>query len=79
MKWEARWYQKVYESAQEDAADDLNNGAGSTRLYQTMSQCIDLLLQPVATRVDLCLQEGSIGKLLPLHIAAIFTVSYDIR
>jgi hypothetical protein len=77
MEWEARWYQKVYESAQEDADDDLNNGAGITRLYQTMSQCIDLLLQPVATRVDLCLQEGSIGKLLPLHIAAIFTVSYD--
>jgi hypothetical protein len=75
MEWEAKWYQKVYEKAKvEDQEDD--NGAGITKLYQTMSECINILLQPVARNPSLCLQSGSVGRLLPLHVAAIFTVSY---
>jgi hypothetical protein len=77
MEWEARWYQKVYEKAREDSDEQTSSGAGITTLYQTMSQCVDLLLGPVSIETLLCKQPGSIGKLLPLHIAAIFTVSYD--
>jgi hypothetical protein len=74
MEWEARWYQKVYEKAKSDNEDE--NGSGITKLYQTMSECINTLLEPVPQNPSLCLQPGSIGRLLPLHIAAIFTVSY---
>jgi hypothetical protein len=77
MEWEARWYQKVYEKAREDSENELESGVGITRLYQTMSQCIDLLLKPVSSDSLLCQRAGSTGKLLPLHIAAIFTVSYE--
>lgn len=77
MEWEARWYQKVYEKARDDNGDDFDNATGITKLYQTMSQCIDSLLKPIATKDELCKQQGSVGQLLPLHIAAIFTVSYD--
>jgi hypothetical protein len=76
MEWEAKWYQKVYEKAKAEEYEE-ENGRGITRLYQTMSECINTLLWPISNRSDLCLQGGSIGRLLPLHIAAIFTVSYD--
>ncbi|KAL3916241.1 MAG: hypothetical protein SGILL_005267 [Bacillariaceae sp.] len=75
MEWEARWYQKVYEKAKSEGEDE--NGTGITKLYQTMSECISTLLQPVPRNPSLCLQTGSVGRLLPLHIAAIFTVSYS--
>ena len=77
MEWEAKWYQKVYEKAREDGENELESGVGITRLYQTMSKSIDLLLKPVSSDALLCQRPGSIGRLLPLHIAAIFTVSYD--
>ena len=77
MEWEANWYQKVYEKAQHEDANDGGNAAAITKLYQTMSQSIDLLLQPIMTNKVLCRKEGSVGRLLPLHIAAIFTVSYN--
>jgi hypothetical protein len=76
MEWEAGWYQKVYSEARGEDKEE-ENGAGITTLYQTMSQCIDLVLKPVSRRKELCCRGGRIGKLLPLHIAAIFTVSYD--
>jgi hypothetical protein len=76
MEWEAKWYQKVYENAKREETEE-ENGRGITRLYQTMSECINSLLSPVSQDESLCLQSGSVGRLLPLHIAAIFTVSYD--
>jgi hypothetical protein len=77
MEWEAMWYQKVYERAREDGSDKPGGGVGITALYQTMSQTIDILLKPLAAKQELCQQPGSVGYLLPLHIAAIFTVSYE--
>lgn len=77
MEWEARWYQKVYERAREDGDEHSGSGSGITTLYQTMSQLVDILLKPLAAEEELCQQPGSTGFLLPLHIAAIFTVSYD--
>ena len=76
MEWEAQWYQKVYDKARNDD-DEPDNGSGITTLYKTMSECINALLQPISQDDSLCLQSGSIGRLLPLHIAAIFTVSYN--
>eukprot|EP00934_Nitzschia_sp_Nitz4_P004904 Nitzschia sp. Nitz4//scaffold138_size62050//10919//15553//NITZ4_006383-RA/size62050-processed-gene-0.44-mRNA-1//1//CDS//3329535752//4894//frame0 len=77
MEWEAQWYQKVYEKARDDEEEKPGGGAGITTLYQTMSQLIDILLRPLEADEDSCRQPGSVGYLLPLHIAAIFTVSYD--
>ena len=77
MEWEAMWYQKVYERAREDGSDLPGGGVGITALYQTMSQTVDILLKPLAAKEELCQQPGSLGYLLPLHIAAIFTVSYN--
>lgn len=77
MEWEALWYQQVYEKAQDEGDDETGNESYITKLYQTMSQCIDILLRPIADESWLCEQQGSIGRLLPLHIASIFTVSYD--
>jgi hypothetical protein len=76
MEWEAQWYQKVYENAQNESPDDGGKAASITKLYQTMSQSIDLVLHPTAASRTLCQIPGSVGYLLPLHIAAIFTVSY---
>mmetsp|Transcript_16090 Transcript_16090/g.37296 ORF Transcript_16090/g.37296 Transcript_16090/m.37296 type:complete len:1699 (+) Transcript_16090:225-5321(+) len=76
MEWEGRWYQKVYNRAT-GQEDDQDNGAGITRLYQSMSECINILLEPVIESDSLCLQPGSVGRILPLHIAAIFTVPYN--
>lgn len=77
MEWEAKWYQKVYERAREEGTNQSGRGAGITTLYQTMSQIVDVLLKPLAAKEELCQQPGCSGYILPLHIAAIFTVSYD--
>lgn len=77
MEWEAKWYQKVYERARDDGSEHSGSGVGITTLYQTMSEIVDVLLKPLATKEELCQQPGSMGYLLPLHIAAIFTVSYN--
>eukprot|EP00980_Cylindrotheca_fusiformis_P015824 scaffold4634_cov122-Cylindrotheca_fusiformis.AAC.5 len=76
IEWETSWYQKVYSDAN-DSDRKGENEAEVSKLYQMMSQCVDLLLKAVATRQDLCTRGGSIGKLLPLHIAIMFTVSYN--
>ena len=76
MEWEAQWYQKVYENAQQENPEQ--NAISITKLYQTMSQCIDMLLLPIVRNKALCKKAGSVGRLLPLHIAAIFTVPYNI-
>ena len=76
MEWEAQWYQKVYDTARNDE-DEKDKSVGITTLYKNMAECIDILLQPITRDDSLCLQSGSVGRLLPLHIAAIFTVPYN--
>lgn len=75
MEWEGQWYQKVYDKAKGED-DDQDNGSGITTLYQSMSECINVLLEPIIVDKSLCLQAGSVGRILPLHMAAIFTVPY---
>jgi hypothetical protein len=91
MEWEAQWYEKVYEKVQQDQDADGSNAAAITKLYQSMSQCIEIVLHPVAAfcnaintsgetnetnaATTLCRAPGSVGLLLPLHIASIFTAS----
>lgn len=77
MEWEAMWYQKVYERAREDGSVQPGGGTGITTLYQTMSHTVDILLKPLAAKEELCQQPGGSGYLLPLHIAAIFTVNFN--
>ena len=76
MEWEAKWYQKVYESSSSQSADP-PSAAAITKLYQTMSECINYLLSPISNIPSLCQLKGSIGNLLPLHLATIFTVRLE--
>jgi len=76
MEWEGRWYQKVYDKAR-NKDEESDSVAGITKLYESMSECINVLLQPITQDDALCLQSGSVGRILPLHIAAIFTVPYN--
>ena len=76
MEWEGQWYQKVYDKSKSHG-EDKDSGSGITTLYQSMSECINVLLQAVLEDDSLYLQSGSIGRILPLHIAAIFTVPYS--
>ncbi|VEU37607.1 unnamed protein product [Pseudo-nitzschia multistriata] len=76
MEWEGRWYQKVYDKAR-NSDEEPDSGSGITKLYQSMSECINLVLQPISEVDSLCLHSGSVGRILPLHIAAIFTVPYS--
>ena len=74
MKWETTWYERIYEQA---AGDNERSGEANqaiTKLYHSMSRCIDIVLSPVVKHAHLCGEPGSFGELLPLHIATIFTV-----
>jgi hypothetical protein len=75
MEWEAGWYETVYEQAQNEKDDQGRTATAITTLYQIMSRCVHKVLQPMADSKDLCREPGSVGTILPLHIAAIFTAS----
>jgi hypothetical protein len=47
------------------------------KLYLEMSQTIELVLHPIISSRGLCRKRGSIGTILPLHIACMFAVSSD--
>lgn len=73
MNWEAQWYEAVYQEAAKEQESSGQTSTLITRLYHNMSQCIELLLKDLAKSVFHCHLPGSIGNILPLHIAAIFT------
>lgn len=75
MEWEAGWYETIYEQAQNEKDDQGKTAIAITTLYQIMSRCVHNILQPIADSKDLCRERGSVGTILPLHIAAIFTAS----
>lgn len=57
---------------------NISNSARITTLYRTMAECIEVVLRPVALEGrELCLTGGSCN-VLPLHIGALFGVSYDV-
>ena len=74
MKWEMTWYEQIYEQAATDSGSSGEATQVITKLYHSMSRCVDTVLKPVATHANLCGESGSIGELLPLHIATIFTL-----
>ena len=73
IEWESAWHFK-FQSANISSGEDL---AKITRLHQEMAQSIDTVLHPIATSRALCRRRGSLGRILPLHIASIFMVQYD--
>ena len=75
MQWEAQWYDSVYKQAGHDNESKGDIAGEITKLYESMSQCIEVLLKPVAKQAPLCHLSGSVGSILPLHIASIFTTS----
>ena len=79
MEWEATWYEIVYQKAAKEKNADGATALAITKLYHAMSESIDKMLQPLLENRDssnsLCRATGSMGTILPLHIASIFTVS----
>jgi hypothetical protein len=75
MEWEAGWYETIYEQAQNEKDAQGKTAIAITTLYQIMSRCVHEVLQPIADSTELCREAGSVGTILPLHIAAIFTSS----
>ena len=56
---------------------DISNSARFTTIYRTMAECLEVVLRPVGEDRELCLTGGSCN-VLPLHIGALFGVSYDV-
>ena len=78
MEWETTWYARVYQQASKESENPVSGGpatAAITTLYHTMSQCVETLLKRVVVNENLCRERGSVGCLLPVHIATIFTAS----
>uniref|UniRef100_A0A7S1V9P8 Uncharacterized protein n=1 Tax=Grammatophora oceanica TaxID=210454 RepID=A0A7S1V9P8_9STRA len=42
-----------------------------------MADCVDLVLAPVVTARAHCRRRGSVGRLLPMHIASIYNVTFQ--
>ena len=72
MEWEASWYERVYQSAATDK--ERASSAEISKLYQYMSECIEILIRPIINSKDLLKLHGSIGCILPLHMATVFTL-----
>lgn len=56
---------------------DISNSARITTIYRTMAECLEVVLRPVGEDRELCMTGGSCN-VLPLHIGALFGVSYDV-
>ena len=81
MEWEATWYEIVYQEAAKEKDCTEPTTIAITMLYQAMTEVIEMLIQPIINSSDqcesLCREPGSMGTILPLHVAAIFTVSVN--
>eukprot|EP00978_Attheya_sp_CCMP212_P034429 scaffold144067_cov50-Attheya_sp.AAC.1 len=73
LEWEGQWKLVINIGKMENASD----AAKLTTLYQTMSQCISIVLYPIASTRTLCRAKGSEGVILPLHAATMYGCSYD--
>jgi len=47
-------------------------------ITQIIRECIEILLKPIVNKSEYCMIPGSKGVLLPIHIAAVFGVSFEI-
>jgi hypothetical protein len=75
MQWEATWYERVYAQASKEGDGSGSTSADISKLYKLMSRTVELVLSPVASNSELCRLTGSVGVILPLHVASIFTSS----
>eukprot|EP00550_Attheya_septentrionalis_P006409 CAMPEP_0198283262 /NCGR_PEP_ID=MMETSP1449-20131203/2918_1 /TAXON_ID=420275 /ORGANISM="Attheya septentrionalis, Strain CCMP2084" /LENGTH=1715 /DNA_ID=CAMNT_0043979837 /DNA_START=297 /DNA_END=5444 /DNA_ORIENTATION=+ len=73
LEWEDQWKLVINIGKMENASE----AAKLTTLYQTMSQCISIVLYPIASTRTLCRAKGSEGVILPLHAATMYGCSYD--
>ncbi|KAI2503474.1 hypothetical protein MHU86_10943 [Fragilaria crotonensis] len=73
IEWEGQWRTRFagIGAMDEDDADKIDV------MYREMSRCVEILLDPILSSNDLCQEGGSVGRILPLHIACIFTLSSD--
>jgi hypothetical protein len=73
IEWEGQWRTRFasISAIDEDDADKIEV------MYREMSQCVELLLDPILSSKELCQEQGSVGRILPLHIACIFTLSSE--
>ena len=73
IEWEGHWRTRLAGVSvldQEDI-DKINI------LYCEMSLCVEILLDPILCSRYLCQEQGSIGRILPLHMACIFSISSE--
>jgi hypothetical protein len=73
MQWEVTWYEKVFEHASKEQEKGGSATVAIKKLYYSMSLCIETLLRRIVADSELCRVRGSVGTLIPLHIATIFT------
>jgi hypothetical protein len=73
IEWESDWHLNI----RKNPVSSIDELTKLTRLHQEMALCIDAVLGPIATSRALCRRRGSVGRVLPLHIASIFLVQYD--
>ena len=68
LEWEQDWESKI---------EDSNETSKFESLYTTARECVEILLRPVVPSRAHCRKRGSKGRILPLHAAAMFRVSYE--
>jgi len=73
LEWESDWHFK-FQNGSISSGEDM---AKLTRLHQEMALSIDIVLEPIAVTRASCCRRGSVGRILPLHIASIFIVQYN--
>jgi len=73
LEWESEWHFK-FENGSILSGENM---AKLTRLHREMALSIDIVLEPIAVTRASCCRRGSVGRILPLHIASIFIVQYN--
>lgn len=73
MEWEAEWYESVYDQAAKSSKGSTGTSSMISELYHGMAECIECLLDGVHESSVLCSSPGSVGTILPVHIASVFT------
>jgi len=73
LEWESEWHFK-FENGSILSGENM---AKLTRLHREMALSIDIVLEPIAATRASCRRRGSVGRILPLHIASIFMVQYN--
>jgi len=56
---------------------DVSDLARISTISKIISECIDIVLRPVALSDNCLITRGSIGTMLPIHISIIFSSSFD--